>query len=33
MVGMIRDLIRNIGDNWKKIENIEREYNKKREEH
>jgi len=30
---MIRDLIRNIGDNWKEIENIEREYNKKREEH
>ena len=33
MDGMIRDLIRNIGGDWKKIENIRRESNKKKEKH
>ena len=33
MVGIIKSLIRNIGDNWKEIRNIERKYNKKKEEY
>ena len=33
MNGMIGDLIRSIGDNWKEIGDIGREYNKREEEH
>ena len=33
MVGIIRSLIRNIGDDWKEIEDIKRKYNKRGEEY